>query len=41
MVPEEIRWQDALPRTSTGKLDRQAVEADLSPVPQTPTGATR
>jgi amino acid adenylation domain-containing protein len=36
MVPEEIHRQESLPRTSTGKLDRQAVEAALSPVPSVP-----
>lgn len=33
MVPDEIHLKEALPRTSTGKLDRQAAEAALSPVP--------
>jgi len=28
MLPETFEFRDALPKTSTGKIDRQALQAD-------------
>jgi acyl-coenzyme A synthetase/AMP-(fatty) acid ligase len=29
MVPEEFRFVDALPKTSTGKIDHRSLEAEI------------
>lgn len=34
LVPDRIRWVEALPRTANGKLDRAAVAADAEPSTQ-------